>query len=158
MSGFISSPAPAVTTPGTMLACGPFWPDIDLNHFRDSQRLGGTAIPDIRIKGALLGSVLIVDDDLAEWRMAQEALGHASLADVPSPSIGDDSRLMLLWRRAVYAYATADLRETHGDVTATVTGQARADWGDMSAEDHRRNGLHAIRAIKGVGRTTVELI
>lgn len=158
MSGFITSPAPAPTPPGVTLACGPFWPDIDVNHFRDAQRIGGTAIPDARVKGALLDAVLTVDGDLALWRVLQEEAGHATLVAVPASQIGGKSRLVLLWQRAVYSHATADLRETHGDLTATGTGQARGELLDMSAEDHRRNAIHAIRDIKGVGRTAVELI
>lgn len=158
MSGFISSPAPAATPPGTTLACGPFWPDIDVNAFRDSQRIGGTLIADARVQDALMSAVITVDGDLADWRTTQETAGSASLADVGSPEIGGESRLVRLWRRAVYSYATADLRETHGDVTATGTGQSRAGELDMSAEDHRRNALHAVRDIKGTGRTAVELI
>ncbi|WP_137681183.1 head completion/stabilization protein [Aurantiacibacter suaedae] len=158
MAGFISSPAPDVTAPGTILQLGPFWPDIDINHFRDVQRIGGTLIPDNRLIDALSGAVLTVDGDLAAWRAGQEDLGRTRLTDVPAAMIGDETRLVKLWRRAVYAHATADLRETHGDLTATGSGQSRGELLDMSAEDHRRNAVHAIRDIKGVGRTAVELI
>lgn len=158
MSAFVSSPAPAVTTPGKQLACGPFWPDLDINHYRDSQRIGGTNIPDARVETALIEAVLTADGDLAAWRDSQIAAGHDALADVPSRQIGGQHRISLLWRQAVYGLATADLIETHRDVTATGTGQARGDALDDRAEDHRRTAIHAIRAIKGKDRTTVELI
>ena len=158
MSGFISSPAPAATPPGSKLECGPFWPDIDINHFRDSQRIGGTLIPDNRVKDALLGAVIAAEADLGAWRAEREEGGHARLADVPSPQIGEESRMVLLWRRAVYGYATADLVETHRDVTATGSGQAALGELDQRAEDHRRNAIHAIRDIQGKARTAVELI
>lgn len=158
MSGFISSPAPAATPPGVTVACGPFWPDIDVNHFRDSQRIGGTLIPDDRVKDAIIGAVLTVDGDLSAWRAAQESAGFATLAAVPSPELGGVRQIVRLWRRAVYAHATADLVETHRDVTATGSGQSAGNELDQRAEDHRRNALHAIRAIKGAGRTAVELI
>ena len=158
MSGFVSTPAPAVTPPGTMLACGPFWPDIDLNHFRDSQRIGGTLITDTRVSSALLGAVISVDTDLETWRAVQEEAGHAQLAAVPGPQIGEEKRLVLLWRRAVYAHATADLVETHGDISATGKGQSEAGALDLTADDHRRNATHAIRDILGKTRTAVELI
>lgn len=158
MSGFVSSPAPAATPPGELLACGPFWPDIDINHFRDAQRIGGTSIPTPRLRDALLGAVMAVESDLADWRAAQETGGFASLAAVPSAQIGAEKRAVLLWRRAVYAMATADLVETHRDVTATGTGQAAAGELDLRAEDHRRNATHAIRDILGRTRTAVELI
>lgn len=158
MTGFVSSPAPAVTPPGTMLACGPFWPDIDINHFRDSQRIGGTMIPDNRVTDALLGAIVDVETDLGAWRAALEEAGHARLADAPSAQIGTESRLVVLWRRAVYAYATADLVETHRDVTAAGPAQTALGELDQRAEDHRRNAIKAVRAMLGKNRSTVELI
>ncbi|OCC25302.1 hypothetical protein MB02_01105 [Croceicoccus estronivorus] len=158
MTGFVSSPAAPATPPGAVLACGPFWPDIDLNHFRDSQRIGGTLIPDNRIRDALLGAVMTVETDLGPWRASQEGAGHASLAAVPGAQIGTERRLVLLWQRAVYGNATADLIETHRDVSATGQGQSASGDFDQRADDHRRNAMHAIRAILGKGRTAVELI
>lgn len=158
MSGFISSPAAEITPEGKRLACGPFWPDIDINHFRDTQRIGGTSIAEPRVEMALQDAVLTADGDLASWRAGQEAKGYAALNDVPSAMVGGGSRLALLWRQAVYALATADLIETHRDVTATGNGQSRGDALDDRADDHRRKAIHAIRAIKGVKRTAVELI
>lgn len=158
MNGFVSSPAPAVTPPGTTMDCGPFWPVIDVNHYRDSQRIGGTAIPDARVKDALMNAVITVDGDLFTWRADQEIAGYATLVAVPSDQLGGKSRVERLWQRAVYAHASAELRETHGDVTATGAGQGRAEWLDMSADDYRRNAIHAIRDILGTNRTVVELI
>ena len=158
ISGFVSSPAPAATPPGTDLDFGPFWPSIDVNHFRDTQRIGGTAIPDARLTAALIGAVIAVEHDLSAWRADREAEGKAKLEDVAQDTYGTEGRLVLLWRRAVYAFATADLAETHRDVTATNTGQARAPELDNRADDHRRNGIHAVREILGVNRTAVELI
>lgn len=158
MSGFVSSPALPVTPPGGKLECGPFWPDIDINHFRDSQRIGGTLIPDHRVKDALIGAVMSAEGDLGAWRQAQEEAGHSGLDLVPSPKIGGETQLALLWRRAVYAFATADLVETHRDVTATGSAASAMGELDQRADDHRRNAIHAIRAILGKGRTTVELI
>lgn len=158
MSGFISSPAADVTPAGQLLACGPFWPDVDINHFRDTQRIGGTLIAGPRVQMALQNAVLTADGDLGLWRSAKEGEGYHALADVPSAQLGDDSRLALLWRQAVYGLATAELIETHRDVTATGNGQSRGDAMDDRADDHRRSAIHAIRAIKGVKRTAVELI
>lgn len=157
-SGFISSPAPSPTPPGASLACGPFWPDVDLNAFRDSCRIGGTLIPDARVRSALLGAVLAVDDELQLWRAAQEDAGFATLAAVPAPRLGGESRLALLWLRAVHSLATADLVETHRDVTAAGAAQTIGPEMDQRADDHRRNAIHAIRDIRGTTRTTVELI
>ncbi|AUW59448.1 hypothetical protein C1T17_16490 [Sphingobium sp. SCG-1] len=158
MTGFVSSPPPPASPAGAEIACGPFWPDIDINVFRDSMRVGGQAIVDARIRQALLGAVITVDGELATWRTFQDVLGYASLADVPSPAIGGTKRNLHLWQRAVFAYAAADLIETHRDVTAAADGKARAETQAETPDDHRRNAIHAIRDIRGVNRTAVELI
>lgn len=158
MSGFVSSPAPEITPSGQMLDCGPFWSAIDLNHFRDAQRIGGTLIPNERVEMALASAAMTADGDLTEWRLAQEEQGYATLADVPAPVWFGMSKFALLWRAAVYGHATADLIETHSDVSATGAGQTRGEAMGDRAEDHRRAAIHAIRAIKGVKRTTVALI
>lgn len=58
----------------------------------------------------------------------------------------------------MFAFAAADLLETHGDVTATKDGLATSEIRCETAADHRRNGIHALRDIIGKPRTTVELI
>lgn len=165
MSGFIASPPAPASPNGSTVTAGKFWPAIDVNRFRDAMRIGNQDIPHPRVVEALLGAAIIVDDNLASWRATQEAAGHASLAAVPAETIsygsaGDqtESRLIILWRRAVHAFAAADLVETHRDVTATSTGLKRDHPQATTPDDHRRNAIHAIRAILGVRRTAVELI
>lgn len=156
MSGFVASPEQL--DDGLPLEYGPFWPNIHVDHFCETQRIGGTLIPKARLEEALSGAVITVDRDLEKWRAAREAEGNAALVDCPSPTIGGETRLVRIWRRAVYSYATADLVETHRDVTATGQGAAATSTFDARAEDHRRNALHAIRDILGAGRSTIELI
>lgn len=158
MSGFVSSPPPSASPTDATIACGPFWPDIDVNLFRDSMRVGGQAIPHPRIREALLGAVMAVDGELTTWRTLQDVLGYPTLEDVPSPTFGTVKRNLHLWQRAVFAYAAADLIETHRDVTATADGKARAETQVETPDDHRRNAIHAIRDIRGLNRTAVELI
>lgn len=158
MSGFIASPPAPASPPDATVNAGTFWPAIDLNLFRDTMRIGGTAIPEARVKEAIIGGIITVGDLLHDWRDSRLAEGRTRLQDVPADQIDGTSRLVLLWRRAVHAMATADLIETHADVSATKTGADRADVIAPTADDHRRNATHAIRDILGQGRTAVELI
>lgn len=158
MSGFISSPPPPASPDGATVEAGPFWPSVDVNHFRDAMRIGGQEIPEPRVREALIGAIITADDNLGAWRAEQEAAGHATLLDVPVPEIANISKYVLLWRRAVFAFACADLIETHRDVTATRDGGARAENERLAPDDHRRNGIHAIRDMRGERRTAVELI
>lgn len=162
MSDFVASPAAPVTPPNTTVAAGSFWPAIDVNDYRDVMRVGTTTITDPRIKTALRGAIVTTLRDLADWKATQIAAGHDTLAAVPSENLGTgeqpDTLLMIAWRRAVYSYATADLAETHRDLTATKPGAVKAEEVCLTADDHRRNALHAVRDILDVGRTAVELI
>jgi hypothetical protein len=158
MSGFVASPGTPVPPDPAPLECGSFWPDIVLTDFRDAMRVGGTMIADARVRLALLGGVVEVERPLASWRALQEAAGYEALEEVPDSEIGGESRLVILWRRAVYASAAADLLETHRDITVTDAGTARAGMNGETADDHRRNATRAIRAILGVTGTAVELI
>ncbi|MCW2370213.1 head completion/stabilization protein [Sphingobium sp. B11D3D] len=163
---FVTSPQPPATPDDHVIAFGEFWPAIDINAFRDAMRIGGNLIPDARVVEALVGGLIIVDDNLSVWRDSQIAAGHEALAHIPSTEItvgaGQaaviEPRLVRLFRRAVYAWATADLIETHRDVSATASGVNDANQVELTPDDHRRNGTHAIRAILGTSRTAVELI
>lgn len=64
----------------------------------------------------------------------------------------------MLYERAVFAFAAADLAETHHDISATNDGKERVESRTLAADEHRRNGTHAIRDILGVTRTAVELL
>jgi len=165
LNGFIASPPSPASPDGAIIAAGAFWPAIDINRFRDAMRIGNQDIPHARVVEALLGAAIIAADNLADWRAAREAEGHATLVAVPAEAIAhgsdqteSESRLVILWRRAVHAFAAADLIETHRDVSATGTGVNQSERPAMTPDDHRRNGVHAIRAILGQRRTAVELI
>jgi len=158
MSGFVSSPPSPVSPDGDTIEGGGFWPDVDVNLFRDTMRIGGQAIAQARVHEALIGAIIAVDIELARWQADQVAAGFAKLDDVPAPRIGGRSVKASLWQRAVFSHATADLLETHRDVTATGEGQKRADENALTPDDHRRNAIHAIRDLLAVTRTGVELI
>lgn len=158
MSGFIVTPPEPASPDGAKLTCGPFWPDLDLNLFRDTMRIGAGIVPDPRLLAALQGAVLTALNDLADWQANQQTLGYASLSDVPSIALGDETRLTLLWRRAIFAYAAADLAETHKDITATATGASQAEAIAPTADILMRDGLNAVRDILAKPRITTELI
>lgn len=159
MTGFIASPQPPASPPESQIDAGGFWPALDINHFRDSMRIGNQSIPDPRVREAVMGAIVIADDNLSTWRAQHEAAGIDALKDVPSRGLTQgETYLTLLWRRAVYAFAAADLIETHRDVAATPLGVKQADQQSLTPDDHRRNAIHAIRTIRGERRTSVELI
>lgn len=131
-----------------------WFPDVDPAHFRDQLRVRDSVTP-ARAREALIGAIIHVADELANWRAAT---GAASLATVPAPTVGGESRLVHLYRRAIYCTAKAELVERYRDTDMSQSGQRKAEDLDPAIGELRRDALHAIRDMLKVGRTTVELI
>ncbi len=146
MSSLIAAPAAPQSPENTVVAADGWYPEIDCNETRAVLRLGDI-VPHERLVSAILGALIHVMGELRAWRSAQEAAGAQGLAAVaPLDEVNGQSRLCLLFTRAVVYTAGVQLAETHRDVTATKEGEAR------------REATWAIRDILGVTRTAVELI
>lgn len=136
-----------------------FWPDIDINDFRKSMRVGGTEVTETRMRAALKNAIISVDCSLSDKLIAwQNEDGFTHLEDVPSPKIDNESRLVILWRAAVYSQANAELIENHLDITVTNDGIREFGQFSTNAKDLRRNATHYIRQILGKNRTRVAII
>jgi hypothetical protein len=160
VSGFVASPGdssdPSAETQD-LVDGGDFFPPLSIAQFRDSVRVG-TIVTDVRARDALRGGLLTVRRELRAWSAAKIAAGYPTLDAVDAEQVDFESEYVLLYQRAVFAYAAADLAETHNEISATKEGEKRLDERSLSADEHRRNGLHAIRDILGATRTGVELI
>ena len=60
--------ARAASLPGLVISNHPFFPNIDTQHLRATQRLDST-ITNERLREALLIALASVNDDLREWRL-----------------------------------------------------------------------------------------
>jgi hypothetical protein len=154
MSGFVAT-APA--TGVTEISSGDWYPSINLAAARAIMRADGT-VTDDRLTECLSVAVSTVEDLLDAWQQQQLALGRLTLADVPSKQLNGESRLVLLYRRAVYASAQAELIERYRGVDATAAADRRADAMTTTIDDYQRYLRYAIRDILGRPRSDVELI
>ncbi|MGR1224342.1 head completion/stabilization protein [Aeromonas veronii] len=154
-TGFIAT-APTAPDEGEINS-NPFWPAISLPDLRDTVRLDGT-VTTARLTHAVIDAITSVNRDLAEWRSARQAEGHASLAAVPSEVINSESVHLHSYRRAVYAMTRANLLERYTDYSATGDGVKGADAKIVSSDDLYRDARFAIRDILGTTHNTVELI
>lgn len=134
-----------------------FFPDVAPHALRAQVRVRDHVTP-ARWREALLGAIITVGNDLAAWADRQQAAGHATLAAVPGPSIGGEPRLLILYRRAVALNAKAEIVERTPDIDTTGAGQRKAEDLEPTIGDLRRDALHAVRDMLGVGRLDVELI
>lgn len=154
MSGFVAT-APA-TAPAP-ISSGDWYPSIDLPDARAVMRVDNT-VTDERLTESIALAMAAVEDCLDAWQQQQVALGRASLADVPSKTIGDSTRLVLLYKRAVYATVQAELLERYRNFDSTGAAGKRAEPMDETVDDYRRNVRYAVRDILGRPRADAELI
>ncbi|WP_346209113.1 head completion/stabilization protein [Aeromonas salmonicida] len=154
-TGFIAT-APTAPDEGD-IANSPFWPAISLPDLRETVRLDGT-VTTARLTHAVVDAITSINRDLADWRSARQAEGHATLAAVPSEVINNESVHLHSYRRAVYAMTRANLLERYTDYSATGDGVKGADAKIISSDDLYRDARFAIRDILGTTHNTVELI
>lgn len=156
MAGFVAQ-VPAPATPEGSITNDGFFPDIDLADLRDATRLPGD-ITLTRLLQAAVNAMIACNSDLDAYKTSSVAAGYATLSDVPASQINAESRLVMLYRRAVYSTVKADLTERYRDVDTTATGTKRAEDLTPSIDEQRRNARFAVRDILGIPHSTVELI
>lgn len=158
MAGFVSSPPQANAAPEVAIAHDGFFPGVKLSAVRDLQRLP-TQITDPRLTAAIVAAYLTASAELGAWKAAQVAAGFATLAAVlPDDQVAGKPRLVALYERAIGAFVSAELADSHHDISATNDGKARAEDRVLAADEHHRNGIHAVRDMIGATRTAIELI
>lgn len=160
MSGFNCTPSvvPPRAEVAEPIIAGDWFPDIDLATLRLELRLDSDTVAHERLRRAAIGALITVTNDLSAWQADQIAAGHASIDDVPGPSIDGTKRGVFLFHRAIGALVKAELTESARDFDLTGAGGRAADLLEPSIGDLRREARHAIRDILGRTRTAVELI
>lgn len=143
--------------PDETLNSGDFFPDISLRHYQQSVLTDGKVTTE-RLRHALVNAMIEVNRELSEWKRSQIAAGFTSLEAVPADHINNDSELMLLYRRAVYSEAKANLTERYRDTDTTDSGEKKAAALGETTDDLRRDVQWAIQRIKGESHNICELI
>lgn len=156
MAGFVAQ-VPAPATPEGLIANDGFFPDVDIAKLRAAVRLPGEITIE-RLTASALYAVDSCNRELDAYKSAAVAAGHTTLADIPASSLAGESRLVMLYRRAVYSTVKADLTERYRDVDTTATGSKRAEDLEPSIDEQRRNARWAVSDILGLPHSTVELI
>ncbi|WP_211465688.1 head completion/stabilization protein [Collimonas silvisoli] len=158
---FEPSPPSNPPTPAAAIVENDGWyVDIQLSQMRDAERLDGT-VTEIRLRQAVIAAILHVNNELRDWKLAQIAAGHVSLAAVPADRIDRESVLIARYRRAVYCWAKADLTERYRDFDSTASSlndKKTMEALDVLPSDQRRNAHWAIADIIGRSHMTVDLI
>ncbi|MDA1379962.1 head completion/stabilization protein [Plesiomonas shigelloides subsp. oncorhynchi] len=135
----------------------PFWPDVDLEHYRLAMRTDGS-VTNERLKEVALSAMSETNAELALYKEQQQRLGFANLADVPAATIGGFSELTYWYRRAVYSRIKANLTERYQDIDTTTSGGKRAEDMATVIDELWRDAQWAIQRLQGRAHMTVELI
>lgn len=152
-----ASPAPAPAPAARTIKNDGWWPDQSLEDFRAAMRVD-SAITDDRLADMVTNAMLWANGELAAWRLPFLAVGIAGLGDVPSSRIAGGSRLVFLYRRAVFAAVKAEADESYRQPDTKFTGDVRGEALVPTITAYQRNAAWAIRDFLGVPRLTVELI
>jgi hypothetical protein len=170
MTDVVSTPPLPSSPQGSFVASGDWWPAIDVNTLREEVNLFGE-VPHPRLIDAISWAVINVTRELASWAAIQQAAGFESLAAVePQDSVAigvlvegqpvPDAipALVVQFRSAVTAMASARLMQRNPDLTATREGSERGDQRRAVADDLLADATRTIRQMQGEARTTSELI
>ena len=155
MSAFIAGGGiPASAHP---ISNADFWPEIDGQKLRAAMRITA-AVTDARLEVATVNAMIEANRELAGYRAARQAEGHATLADVPAEQINGESQWLHLYRRVIYCGALAELVERYSSFDATNSGDQKVTEEETSADQLRRDARKALRTILGISHATVELL
>lgn len=157
MSGFVATAQAAPDSAADQVGNDGWFPDLTLSAIRSALRLDGT-VTDDRLRDAARYGMSSVNTSLAAFKLSHVIAGIAAFQDVPSDQLDGESRLMMLYRRAVFGLAKSDLTERYRDFDSTDAGLRRAVDMDPSIDEQRRNAFWAVREILGLPRSVVELI
>ncbi|SHF00611.1 Phage head completion protein (GPL) [Modicisalibacter ilicicola DSM 19980] len=147
----------AASTDAPELANNGFWPDLDPDDFREQHRLD-TTVTQPRLVTALSIAMASVNRQLADFQTEQVAAQRGTADLIPIEPWQIPGHHALLYVRAVFAEAHAQLLERYRDHSATDVGDERGEAKVDAAEDYRRDARWAVAEIVGRNHTTVELI
>ncbi|WP_186148316.1 head completion/stabilization protein [Burkholderia gladioli] len=157
MPGFVATADPSPPTPADdVIENNGFYPDVLIATLRAGTKLDGTVTHE-RIRAAAVDAMRSTNAELVEWQ-AKNAAGYGSLAAVPADKIGGESVLVSLYLRAVYNLVHADLTERYRDFDATKSGGQEAERLEETICTARRNARWALNDLRGIPRSTIELI
>lgn len=134
-----------------------FFPDLQLQEFRESMRIDST-VTDQRAVHALEAAMYEANQLLSPWMQEKLDTGVDSITNVPQPAWQPEGYYKALYLRAVWSLAKSNLVERYRDYDTTGTGHDRAEALEMTDDDYRRDAAWALSDIRGRPRTTVELI
>ncbi len=135
----------------------PFWPDMDIAVFCKSYRIPNELDTDTIIEH-LQQAMAEANIKLAEFRMKQQQEGYAELAEVPADTLNDESRLIVLYRRAVSCICKAIICRDYPTIDRREPAENQAKSGTDTEVSNLKNADQAIRTFLELTEISVELL
>ncbi|MDD5699033.1 MAG: head completion/stabilization protein [Victivallaceae bacterium] len=133
---------------------GAFWPAIETDPFYNRYRIPNE-LPIATVIDHLRLAVVSVRRALRVWQLEQ---GVPTLAEVTQEQIDGKGELALLWERAVYCEAKANLLQETKTVDRREQAENAAKTAEETEDKYREFAADAIAAICGQTSTCVTLI
>lgn len=139
------------------IGCGTFYPAITRKEFFDAYRIP-LELPLSTVDTHLRQGIINVRRALKEWKAEQEIAGCATLASVPQEEVDDVGELTVLWNRAVYCEAKAEVLKETESANRREIAENSAKTSEETEEKYREFAQDAIRMIVGEGRVSIDII
>lgn len=135
-----------------------FWPDINAGAFEKRRGVPADMDPDT-IAVSVAAAIAQVNSELVDVKTRHEAEGITRAADVAGhPCIGDKNVLVILYEKAVFARAKADLLPEFATTQMRDVGENVAQREPETRDSLFAESLQHIRTITGKCSTGVELL
>ncbi len=155
--GFTANYADEISE-NTVIQNAPFWPEFDLAKFQKEYRLPGNYHQEM-IEGRVKLALIWVNDELNSFRVEKEGKGCQKLTEVeedPALSLGSESRLEMLYVRAVCCKAKAYLLKDYKTVQRRSDAANDAKESEETADTWHAAAGENISKIKGKTFVLVE--
>lgn len=136
--------------PDTTVKNDGWWPDLTLSDFQDLFRFP-TEFSSLMVAERIRLGMAWTNRQLRDWRNAQEDAGRGALVLETSEALDEDAILLMYYRRAVFAYAKADLLQNFKTVNRRAEAENEAKEGEDTRRDIYQEAVDAIKKFKQLG-------
>ena len=134
-----------------------FWPDVDISQFCRDYRVP-SELDAGTIKAHLSHAMLETNIQLVDYRHQKMDEGYDKLEDVPAETIADESRLLMLYRRAVSCRCKAIICRDYPTIDRREPAENQAKTSYDTEVSNLCNADKAIRAFLELSDITVDLL
>lgn len=135
----------------------PWFPDINIRPFYDAYRVPAELTAEL-IREQLKGAAVRCMAGLADYRLVAIAHGAESMAEVEADQVDGEHAHEILFRRAVYCEAMAEILQHTELLMRRKDATDQAKTAPQTADTYRAQAQEALSQIANSNRASVALI